>query len=264
MNALKNLWHDVLLVWTFFTRIPAPHFMTERKLGQALWALPLVGVVIAVVQASFLFVFDKILVLPPFVGVVLVILLPIVLTGALHWDGLADFFDGLGVGKDRRATVMRDSSVGVFGLLAVLGFFLLQIAAIISIVRPDGTHAPFSYDVNLITFTDIWLLFLAAAITSRAGMGLVWAIFPALDSDSQAKQFGRPAKIPQAILFITPIALVLIFSGAWLATIIFLLGFGVWMLLVRRSLSGVNGDVLGATQVVLETLIVVLWFGVGS
>ena len=49
MNALKALWHDILLVWTFF-RIPAPEFLAERRLSQALWALPLAGVVIGLAQ----------------------------------------------------------------------------------------------------------------------------------------------------------------------------------------------------------------------
>ena len=50
MNALRPILSDILLVWSFFTRIPAPPFRTGRKIGQALWALPLVGIVIAGAQ----------------------------------------------------------------------------------------------------------------------------------------------------------------------------------------------------------------------
>ena len=46
-----------------------------------------------------------------------------ILTGALHQDGLADCADGLGVrgDRERRLAVMRDSAIGVFGTLALVG-----------------------------------------------------------------------------------------------------------------------------------------------
>ena len=46
----------------------------------------------------------------------------LLITGALHEDGLADFFDGFGGGgKDRSRilAIMKDSHIGTFGVLSL-------------------------------------------------------------------------------------------------------------------------------------------------
>ena len=71
-------------------------------------------------------------------GVLAVVWL-IVATGALHVDGLADCADALGVrgGRERRLAVMRESTIGVFGTLAVVLYALLLAAAIAALPEDD-------------------------------------------------------------------------------------------------------------------------------
>lgn len=66
----------------------------------------------------------------PWVGLLLV-----GLTGALHLDGLADTFDGLGSRKptaEPRA-IMRQSDIGPMGVVAVLFALLIDVAALSSL-----------------------------------------------------------------------------------------------------------------------------------
>lgn len=51
----------------------------------------------------------------------------LLVTGALHEDGLADFFDGFGGGRSREHTlaIMKDSHIGTYGVLALVIYFLL-------------------------------------------------------------------------------------------------------------------------------------------
>jgi len=49
------------------------------------------------------------------------------LTGALHEDGLADFFDGFGGGtsKEKILAIMKDSHIGCYGTIGLVLYFIL-------------------------------------------------------------------------------------------------------------------------------------------
>ncbi len=57
------------------------------------------------------------------------IFIQIILTGALHLDGLADCADAIFGGKDieSRQRILKDPSLGTFGVLAILIFLLIDI-----------------------------------------------------------------------------------------------------------------------------------------
>ena len=249
MNALKTIYHDILLVWTFFTRIPAPHFMTERKLSQALWALPLVCLVIGIVQIL-VWICSTHFIAEPFLSAVLLVVVPMILTGALHWDGLADYFDGLGVQKIRRSEVMRDSSLGTFGALTLLCFALLQVAAYQVILGP-GSYVPFSHDLRW-NLGDQAIIAGFLPLISRFCMALLWGVLPPMDGASQVSRLGRPFWPLQLIYT----ALILVLLALVLGPLV-VIGFAiislVWTWFVSRSLDGINGDGLGASQVFFDT-----------
>lgn len=64
----------------------------------------------------------------------------VVITGALHQDGLADCADGLGIrnDRDRRMEVMRDSSIGVFGCLALIGWAFMLVSILSQLSKLEG------------------------------------------------------------------------------------------------------------------------------
>jgi len=77
------------------------------------------------------------------VAAILAVTMLVVLTGALHADGLADCADGLGVRGDRarRLAVMRDSPIGTFGALALVLWALLLVSALAGLERGDALRA---------------------------------------------------------------------------------------------------------------------------
>lgn len=132
MQILRNTsdhWYDRLwAAFIFFTRLPFWRlYQPPREAYQGVvefW--PLTGWLTAGVMAgvlygaSLLFTYD--------VAVVLAIVSRLLLTGALHEDGLADFFDGFGGGgrdRQRILSIMKDSHIGTYGVLALIVYLLL-------------------------------------------------------------------------------------------------------------------------------------------
>jgi NADH-quinone oxidoreductase subunit H len=68
------------------------------------------------------------MVFPYYVAVLMGIVVRILITGALHEDGLCDFLDGFGGGGNDRArilAIMKDSHIGTYGVLGLIIYFLL-------------------------------------------------------------------------------------------------------------------------------------------
>ena len=67
-----------------------------------------------------------------YIASIFFILTNIILSGGIHEDGLADFTDGMFGGKniERRLKIMSDSSIGVFGTMAIVISILLKFVSI--------------------------------------------------------------------------------------------------------------------------------------
>ena len=67
------------------------------------------------------------LILPASVAVLLAIVTRLLITGCLHEDGLADFFDGFGGGtsRERILSIMKDSHIGSYGVIGLILYFAL-------------------------------------------------------------------------------------------------------------------------------------------
>jgi adenosylcobinamide-GDP ribazoletransferase len=174
-------------------------------------------------------------VFPPLVAGALAVVADVVVTGALHVDGLADSADGVLPhlpDRARRAAVMAAPDVGAFGVAAVVGALLLRWAAMAS-VEPD-----------------VWLV-VAVWAASRSVMALALATQPYVGGGLGAAFAGSPW---------WPAAVGLVAAGA--VAPVEVVGLAVAaagvVALARRRLGGVSGDILGALGVVGETVALVL------
>jgi adenosylcobinamide-GDP ribazoletransferase len=119
------------------TILPVRTRFEPAGLGAAAPWFPLVGALVGAGAAGVVLAFDG--VIGGTVASILAVVWLIVATGALHVDGLADCADALGVrgGWERRLAVMRESTIGVFGTLAVVLYALLLAAAIVALPEDD-------------------------------------------------------------------------------------------------------------------------------
>lgn len=232
---------DVGVALVLLTRLPLPALPNAAfaRQAQACWAFPLVGLVVggagACVAALALAVG-----LPASVVAGLCLGTQIILTGAMHEDGLADTADGFWGGwtVERRLDIMQDSRIGTYGVLAVIFSVGLRWTAL-----------------SLLLSHALWPV-MAIAIASRAGLPLLMARLPRVRPGGLSDRVGCPP-MATALLSIGlggvllaalagPAAIVLA-----LATALALAGCAA---IAHRKLGGQTGDVLGASQQVVETL----------
>lgn len=191
--------------------------------------------------------------LPALLVAVLIVSVWAGLSGFLHWDGLADSADGLGVRGDaaRRLEVMRGSTVGAFGVTAVVLVAALQIASV-AVILESGS----------------WWALGAAPVVGR------WAAGVALSVRRPARETGLAARYASAggssaLLAQTIPVLPLLVSApdgrvsVIAATVASLLA-GLFLPgpFIRRF-GGITGDVLGAVILLAETIVllvgVIVW-----
>jgi adenosylcobinamide-GDP ribazoletransferase len=230
------VWRDVPAALGLLTRLPVRVDMDRAVARGAAgaWAYPLVGLVVGGIAACTA-VAALALGLGPDQAALLAVAVPVVITGALHEDGLADSADGLWGGWDpaRRLHIMKDSHIGAYGVIAIVLVMLMRWVLIAGLLAA-GHIMPL----------------VVAAMLSRASMIGVMAWLPNARKSGLSQSVGRPAL--RTVILATLIAgfAALVLSGmAGLLAIITagLLAAGCGII-ARAKIGGQTGDVLGAVQ----------------
>ena len=134
----------LIVAISFLTRIPIPPklIFEAKDVGRATLVFPLVGALLGLIQVAFLKAFEYSGSSPnsslkAVIAAILLIIVSAFLTGALHFDGLADMSDGFGGGRDRESVlrIMRDSVIGTYGAAALILLILLKVTAIAVLIE---------------------------------------------------------------------------------------------------------------------------------
>ena len=238
----------------FLTRLPIPLIRTldPPPLSQTMRMFSIVGALLGASVGAIMIGLQSLHV-PILLAALLAVAAGLLLTGALHEDGLADMADGIGGGKtrERRLEIMRDSRIGSYGALALgiaVSARMLALAGLITL-----------------PWTTILLLTAAAGAFSRAMVvDLLWATKPAR-SDGLSFYAGRPSR--NVAVFTIVVGLALSLSTGFLVrpeagVIAVGLGLATTAVLRRmavRQLGGQTGDVCGAVQVTCEVVMLTVF-----
>lgn len=244
---------DLRLAVAFLTRLPVGAFVDSRPLASAAWAFPVAGALVGLVGAAALWAAAWAH-LHPLACALIGVAATVLVSGALHEDGLADVADGFGASADvdRKLAVMRDSRIGTYGVLALVFAVGLKAALLAGMAGP-GTAA---------------LAILGAALASRAAMPVAMAALAPARTDGLGHGAGRPTGLGAVA------AAALGLGGAgWLgyrvvgpeAAAAGLVGAAVGALavavLARRQIGGQTGDVVGAVSQAAEIGFLIGWAG---
>jgi cobalamin 5'-phosphate synthase/cobalamin synthase len=237
----------LLVATAFLTRLPVPArgAMGAAEVGRATVAFPVVGAALGAVLAGAGGLLAR--ALPAQVAAVLVVALEVVLTGALHLDGLADTADGLGGGRDaaHALQIMRDHAVGAYGGIALALALLLRVTAVAVLLAGAAAWVWLPVAGALAR----WILVLLARYGGAArpdGLGAsvaaavgVWEV-----AGASALAVGLAVALAGALGLVALGAVGL--SGLLLA------------LLCRRRVGGMTGDTLGAAAELAIAIVLVI------
>lgn len=244
-DSLRRSLDGARLAAAFLTIVPVP-LRGLTPLGAAAPWLPVVGAALGAAAGAVAYVAEP--ALGPTVAAVLAVVVLIVLTGALHLDGLADCADAIGArgGLERRLEVMRDSSIGTFGTLALGLWLAVVIAALAGLDRGDA------FDALLVAgAVGRWSALLHAVGSPparRDGLGVGFEVSPA------SLAIGTVAAAIAALVAggIGP-GLAALGAGVVVAALV--------TAVARRGVGGRTGDTLGASVVLTEAAVIVVVLG---
>jgi adenosylcobinamide-GDP ribazoletransferase len=241
---------DLLLALSLLSRLPLPE--PERhdwsRQAQAVWAYPLAGAALGG-MACLAGLLGQVMGLPSALVALVTLAVLIIASGAMHEDGLADCADGFWGGwtPERRLEIMKDSRIGTYGMIAIVLSLIARWAALWLLWQAGVTVA-----VPAI---------LSAAMLSRAGMPVLMARLPHARADGLSRGIGRApgSGVWLGIAVALGAGLLLIGTGVIIAGLWAGLALAGWAALARRKIGGQTGDVLGASQQILEiTVLLVL------
>lgn len=233
---------------TFLTRIPTPKIevMSEEEISYSVLYYPVIGLCIGLFLAVVSLLLSMTVTADGYpVIAAFVVAMWVLITGALHLDGLADTADGFlgGYGStEKTLKIMKDPVSGPAGIAAIFLVLLIKYTAILSLLKADVIFlgillAPMiarTVAVGLLTYTP-----------SAQQSGLVYEL----------KKTEFPEYVATLLLFIS--ILVLIATGFYT-----LLVLGVLVYIIRYwaivRLNGISGDILGLSIELTEALFLLM------
>jgi adenosylcobinamide-GDP ribazoletransferase len=260
---VKVLTRRILLALQFLTIIPLRETgrVSEKEMGQTTAVFPVVGIfegiILAVLCVSLLQIFT------PETTAALIVTVLTLMNGVLHMDGLADTFDAIASrgDKDKRLSIMKDSTIGVAGVVAIVLDILLRYVFIreVLLFTEVGVRCSILFLSPVIARWSMVVFAFYSVAVKKEGLGQIFtshtgtrevivASLIAILSLYGAYIFTHQVQ-PLILYFalILPVMYVFSFLSAWF---------------FKRVIGGVTGDSFGAMYevgTILVLLMSVIW-----
>ncbi|WP_248737902.1 adenosylcobinamide-GDP ribazoletransferase [Pseudomonas sp. MWU12-2029] len=229
----------------FLSSLPIrlPGMPAPEQLGRSLLFYPLVGLLFGVI----LWALNSALAgAPLLLHAALLLTVWVLLSGALHLDGLADSADAWlgGFGdRERTLTIMKDPRSGPIAVVTLVLVLLLKYAALLALIEKHQGMALII--VPLIGRAALLGLFLTTTYVRAGGLG-------------QALADHLPRKMGWQVLVVSAAVCVLIAGFNAVVALLLSVVVFIWLrhLMVRR-LGGTTGDTAGALLELLEMSVLV-------
>lgn len=248
----QTRWYDrIWASFIFFTRLPfwRLHEPPRECFKTVVEHWPLVGWLTGGLMALTLWGVSQYMPYP--IAVLAAIVVRLLVTGALHEDGLADFLDGFGGGNDRERilAIMKDSHIGTYGVIGLVIYFLLLAAALCSMTPTVAAVTIFAADP------------FAKMVASELVMMMPYA---RREDEAKARMVYRKidvkAGISLAVQGLLPIAGFIWLTGIAWELLFFIPCIVMYFLylLIWRRIRGYTGDCCGAVCLLVELTVILV------
>jgi len=240
--------NTLFAAFMFFTRLPLWRIrqVPGESFKSVVNAWPYVGWLTGGVMVGIFYL--TVSVLPVLTAVVLALCGRLLLTGALHEDGLADFCDGFGGGTDRARTlsIMKDSHIGSYGVIGLICYFLLLVSLL--------TSLPFHLTCMALIVGDTWSKFVAANLVN---------LLPYARKEEESKAgvvYSRMRPLHFVVALVGGLFWgIPLLPAFWPAYLLSALVFLLLVALMRKRIQGYTGDCCGAAFLLCE---LAFWVGI--
>jgi len=220
--------------------------VNDGEVARASWALPVAGLAVGLAGAIVYATAHRVG-LPAEAAAALALAATMLVTGAIHEDGLADTLDGLGGGngREQKLEIMRDSRIGTFGACALIVSITLRWSALATIAEPMAVTAAL----------------LVAHAAARAALPAFMLWIPPARSDGLSAGAGQPpAQSAMIAVGLGFLCLVIGFGlgKAIMGLILLSIGALIWGFIATRQIGGQTGDILGALEQVGEIVVLLM------
>ena len=234
---------------SFFTGLKLDGGVPRWQLADVLPVLPFIGAGVGF-AAGLVFAIVRAIEGPGWLAGVLAVATAVVLTRALHEDGLADTADGLGphaLEPPQRLEIMRDSRNGTFGVLALALTVLIKVACLAQFAGSTGLA-----------------VLIAAHALARAVLAYPLLAYSPVHEDGLGANAGKPTDnnvwltigIGAALAFL--LLLGKSFFAAVLAPLAAMAAAWVSARWIAERIGGYTGDTLGAVEQKAETIFLIV------
>ena len=199
---MKELWNNFVTAFSMFSKIPMPMAdWNKENMKYMLCFFPWVGAVIGVFSAAANLLLERFGFSVNFSAAVL-LLIPMLVTGGIHVDGLLDTADALSSWRDRerRLEILKDSHAGAFAVIIGCIYFVTWF----------GFFSEICFHKKA-----IWILG-AGYMVSRALSGIGVVTFPKAKKEGTVSDFSRLSENVRV-------------RGILIVYLFFLLGFMIWI-----------------------------------
>lgn len=262
----KKLWNSLKIAFSMYSRIPVPASeWTEENKSYAMCFFPWIGGVIGFLTwgiwtggqwaAGEGFPIARLTI------IILLVLIPVLVTGGIHVDGFLDTQDALHAyqSREKRLEILKDPHAGAFAILSGVVYFLMEL----------GIYASLSDDSIKVVAWGFWL--------SRSFSGLSVVCFPQARKQGMAADFSGSAvkkttrRVLEIYLVLAVAAMVLTGGCSGAAAVVAAgLTFLYYYRMSVKKFGGMTGDLAGYFLQICELAIAfatvaadILWKGVG-